>query len=214
MLRVVLIAFIVSISSNDTIDPECYMTVHGILADGFNWASNMPNQSAGFVFADAGFDIWIANSRGTPPSQKHTGYGPKDDRFWNFTWQDMSSYDLTDSINYVLKETGQKSLYYIGHSQGTVIMFAKLAEDPQFGKKTRVGVYLCHFPAATSSKNILHWTQWRIPSGESWDTSIPITVCNVAVVGGGTMGRGIAIALCRAGYRTVLVESDEKNHAF
>ncbi|ETN75374.1 hydrolase, alpha/beta domain protein [Necator americanus] len=197
---------------------------HGIFADGFNWTPNLPNQSAGFVFADAGFDVWIANSRGTPPSQKHIGYGPEDVRFWNFTWQHISAFDLPSSIDYVLQKTGQNDLYYIGHSQGTVVMFAKLAEDAAFATKirqfhalapvatvshigglfrifgnyltdvadvsflpiaqgvctldigfidgkekmfnnvgrrvdSRVGLYLCHTPAATSTKNLLHWVQ-------------------------------------------------------
>ncbi|EPB70761.1 hydrolase, alpha/beta domain protein [Ancylostoma ceylanicum] len=93
------------------------------------------HEYSAFVFADAGFDVWIANSRGTPPSQKHIGYGPDDVRFWNFTWQDISAYDLSSSIDYVLQKTGHNDLYYIGHSQGTMVMFAKLAEDPSFGRK-------------------------------------------------------------------------------
>ncbi|KAK6051670.1 hydrolase, alpha/beta domain protein [Cooperia oncophora] len=187
---------------------------HGVFSDGFAWTANLANESAAFVFADAGFDVWMTNCRGTPPSQKHIGYGPDDSRFWNFTWQDMSTFDLTASIDYVLDHTKQESLYFIGHSQGTVLMFAKLAEDPNYSNKdrqfhalapvadsfpywrtlsiirlpleysslpiaqgvctldigfidgtekmfntTRVGTYLCHMPAATSSKNILHWIQ-------------------------------------------------------
>ncbi|PAV68735.1 hypothetical protein WR25_15152 [Diploscapter pachys] len=122
---------------------------HGLLADGFNFTPNLKNESAGFVFADAGFDVWIGNSRGTPASQKHIGYGPEDDRFWNFTFQEMSQYDLTACVKYILKETKQNGLYYIGHSQGTVIMFAKLSEDPEFAKK----IYQFHAlaPVATVS---------------------------------------------------------------
>lgn len=108
---------------------------HGLLADGFSWIPNLANQSAGFVFADAGFDIWIANSRGTPASQKHIGYGPENQKFWNFTWQQMSEFDLTASVDLVLKETKQEFLYYLGHSQGTMIMFSRLAENPEFAKK-------------------------------------------------------------------------------
>ncbi|KAK6020323.1 hypothetical protein OSTOST_14025 [Ostertagia ostertagi] len=37
----------------------------------------------------------------------------------------------------------------IGFIDGTEKMF----------NRTRVGTYLCHMPAATSSKNILHWIQ-------------------------------------------------------
>uniref|UniRef100_A0A7I4YG84 Lipase n=1 Tax=Haemonchus contortus TaxID=6289 RepID=A0A7I4YG84_HAECO len=214
---------------------------HGVFSDSFAWVANLANESAAFVFADAGLDVWMANSRGTPSSQKHIGYGPDEPRFWNFTWQDMSTFGLTASIDYILDKTKQDSLYFVGHSQGTVLLFAKLAEDPNFATKirqfhalapvatvshigglfrifgyrlidlakfllaripntplvfpkfiqkiisffcslpiaqgvctldigfidgtekmfntTRVGTYLCHMPAATSSKNILHWVQ-------------------------------------------------------
>ena len=117
---------------------------HGLLADGFSWIPNLANQSAGFVFADAGFDVWIANSRGTPASQKHIGYGPESQKFWNFTWQEMSEFDLTSSVYYVLKETKQEFLYYLGHSQGTMIMFSRLAEDREFSKKVRYLFTLFH----------------------------------------------------------------------
>ncbi|EFP04794.1 hypothetical protein CRE_30012 [Caenorhabditis remanei] len=123
---------------------------HGLLADGFSWIPNLANQSAGFVFADAGFDVWIANSRGTPASQKHIGYGPENQKFWNFTWQEMSEFDLTSSVYYVLKETKQEFLYYLGHSQGTMIMFSRLAEDREFSKKIR------HFHALAPVATVSH----------------------------------------------------------
>ncbi|CAB3397353.1 unnamed protein product [Caenorhabditis bovis] len=110
---------------------------HGLLSDSFCWIPNMPSQSPGFVFADAGFDVWIANSRGTPQSQKHIGFGPEDNRFWNFTWQQMSEFDLTATVDYILRNTSQDFIYYLGHSQGTMIMFARLAENREFSKKIR-----------------------------------------------------------------------------
>ncbi len=49
----------------------------------------------------------------------------------------MAKYDLPAMVEYVLKQTGQQQLYYIGHSQGTLIAFAHLSNNHTFAKKVR-----------------------------------------------------------------------------
>ncbi|XP_077583622.1 peroxisomal bifunctional enzyme [Stigmatopora nigra] len=52
--------------------------------------------------------------------------------------------------------------------------------------------------------------RWSVPSGARWDGSKPRTVRKTAVIGLGTMGRGIAVSLAQAGLSVVAVEAQEK----
>ncbi|CAJ0938923.1 unnamed protein product, partial [Mesorhabditis belari] len=52
---------------------------------------------------------------------------------------------------------------------------------------------------------------WKLPDnrGSATDSKAG-TIKKAAVIGGGTMGRGIAISCVRAGFETILIENDEK----
>ncbi|XP_029968678.1 peroxisomal bifunctional enzyme-like [Salarias fasciatus] len=52
--------------------------------------------------------------------------------------------------------------------------------------------------------------RWSMPSGARWDTSKPRPVHKTAVIGLGTMGRGIAVTLAQAGFPVIAVENHEK----
>lgn len=52
--------------------------------------------------------------------------------------------------------------------------------------------------------------RWSTPGGARWDTSKPGPVRKAAVIGLGTMGRGIAVALAQTGLSVVAVETQEK----
>lgn len=60
---------------------------------------------------------------------------PKNRDFWRFSWDEMVKYDLDAIFNKIEQVTGQRKIYYVGHSQGTLIMFAKLADDPAFAER-------------------------------------------------------------------------------
>lgn len=53
------------------------------------WVQNSPKLSPAFVFADAGFDVWLGNNRGNLYGQNHTSLTPKDKEFWDFDFEDM-----------------------------------------------------------------------------------------------------------------------------
>lgn len=51
------------------------------------------------------------------------------------SWDEMAKYDLPAMLNYVLNETGHQKLFYVGHSQGTLIAFAQLSHDRVLANK-------------------------------------------------------------------------------
>ncbi|XP_006880387.1 PREDICTED: lysosomal acid lipase/cholesteryl ester hydrolase [Elephantulus edwardii] len=111
---------------------------HGLLADATNWLTNLANSSLGFILADAGYDVWLGNSRGNTWSRKHKTLSDTQDEFWAFSFDEMAYYDLPASINFVLNKTGQQQLYYVGHSQGTTIGFIAFSRFPQLAKRIKM----------------------------------------------------------------------------
>lgn len=64
--------------------------------------------------------------------------GDVDVRSDGFSWlraKENRPGSLRVKLGFAYDTYQQDSLYYIGHSQGTVIMFDRLSEDPDFGKK-------------------------------------------------------------------------------
>lgn len=49
----------------------------------------------------------------------------------------MADYDLPAMINYALQVSGEKQLFYVGHSQGTMIAFNGFADNPNLGNKVK-----------------------------------------------------------------------------
>jgi lysosomal acid lipase/cholesteryl ester hydrolase len=44
--------------------------------DGFSWLLAPPEESLAYILADDGFDVWIANNRGTRWSRRHVSLDP------------------------------------------------------------------------------------------------------------------------------------------
>jgi len=110
---------------------------HGLEDSSFSWVANLPSQSAAFVFADAGYDVWMGNMRGNKYSTDHISLSTKPGKYWDFSFDEMVKFDLPTMINKALQVANQSSLYYVGHSQGTLTMFSLLSRDSNFHTKIR-----------------------------------------------------------------------------
>ncbi|KAH6780917.1 Myzus persicae-induced lipase 1 [Perilla frutescens var. hirtella] len=95
---------------------------HGLMSDALTWLAMSPDESLGFILADNGFDVWLANVRGTNYSSGHTSLSPNDPEFWDWSWDELVAYDLPATFKYVYGQTGQQ-LHYAGHSLGTLMAF-------------------------------------------------------------------------------------------
>ena len=61
--------------------------------------------------------VWQILIHRTQYGLKHNQYGPDDPKFWDFSFEEMASYDLPAIINFIVENTS-KPINYVGHSQG------------------------------------------------------------------------------------------------
>ncbi|KAL8109113.1 triacylglycerol lipase 2-like [Apium graveolens] len=106
---------------------------HGLLVDGMTWLLNSAKESLALILADHDYDVWIANTRGTRFSRRHLYLDPSDKEFWDWTWDDLVTHELSATIDFVFKNTGRK-IHYVGHSLGTLTALAAFSEGRQVDK--------------------------------------------------------------------------------
>lgn len=124
-------------SASKTNKPVVFLQ-HGLTMDSTNWVLNGPTDSLGYIMADRGFDVWLGNIRGNLYSQRHLKLDPSQDEFWDWSWQQMAEHDLPAMLNYALNISGQSQLFYVGHSQGTLIGFTGFSSNPELAKKVKM----------------------------------------------------------------------------
>ena len=108
----------------------------------------------------------MGNVRGNYYSRGHTYLNPYEDcdgawyfgecrhekeKYWAFSFDEMGKYDLPAMLEHIRKVTGRKKVNYVGHSQGTVVLFSSVA---QLGNKfsRKINKFFALAPAAAVSR--------------------------------------------------------------
>ncbi|XP_058043758.1 lipase member M-like [Ahaetulla prasina] len=125
-------------ASEETASKPVVLLMPGILTDCGIWLTNLPNGSLGFILADAGFDVWLANNRGSRWCKRHQNFSHREEEFWNFSFHEMAMEDLPAIIYFILAKTRQKQLFYVGYSQGSTIGFIAFSAMPALAEKIKI----------------------------------------------------------------------------
>ncbi|XP_026319815.1 lipase 3-like [Hyposmocoma kahamanoa] len=128
--------------------------LHGLLAASISFIRLGRNYAIAYNLADAGFDVWLGNARGNRNSRFHVSLDPDANaqEFFDFTWHEIGVYDIPAMIDYILEETGNQRLHYIGHSQGGTAFFVMASMRPEYNEKIALAHllapagYKTHFP--------------------------------------------------------------------
>ncbi|XP_055375835.1 uncharacterized protein LOC129608376 [Condylostylus longicornis] len=125
------------IPSKNKIPGKTILLMHGILDTSATWIIMGPKYGFAYMLSDLGYDVWMGNVRGNRYSKNHTTKNVNDKEYWDFSFHEIAIYDLPAMIDYILKNTGEKKIHYVGHSQGTTIFWVLCSEKPEYSKKIK-----------------------------------------------------------------------------
>jgi lysosomal acid lipase/cholesteryl ester hydrolase len=121
---------------------------HGLLMSSDIWVTMLERHlNLPFLLHDLGYDVWLGNNRGNKYLQKHLFYRTNSDKFWNFLLDEFALFDIPNTIDYILSNTGARQLTYIGFSQGLAQAFASISVNPEL--KDRIDRMIAISPATT-----------------------------------------------------------------
>jgi pimeloyl-ACP methyl ester carboxylesterase len=86
--------------------------------------------------------------------RNHTTLDPDDgtSTFWDFSWDEMASRDIPAFISLVTETTGATGIAWVGHSEGTIQMFASASEtsptEEQANALSKVKIFAALAPVA------------------------------------------------------------------
>ncbi|CAG0923224.1 unnamed protein product [Notodromas monacha] len=105
---------------------------HGLLCSSADWVISGPGAGLAYILADHGYDVWMGNVRGNTYSKKHETLSPTKEAFWNFSWDQHGLFDVPAQMDAISGTTGQRKMFYIGHSMGTTMFWVLSNVRPEY----------------------------------------------------------------------------------
>jgi lysosomal acid lipase/cholesteryl ester hydrolase len=98
--------------------PVLLLTNYNQNAD--DWFKYIPkSNNLPYWLVEHGFDVWVGNNRGVYDYSSNISYRANQvDIYWNFDFTDMADHDLPTQIDYVLEQTRESKLTFIGLGRG------------------------------------------------------------------------------------------------
>ncbi|XP_031639226.1 lipase 3-like [Contarinia nasturtii] len=119
------------------------LLMHSLLESSNQWTV-LGENSLAYLLADAGYDVWLGNARGTQASRKHVYWSEHETfpdplglemKFWQYSWHEIAIFDLPELIDLILGWTNSKKLHYVGFSQGTTALLVLTSMRPEYNSK-------------------------------------------------------------------------------
>ena len=89
------------------------------------------------------------------------------ERFLAFSFDEMGKYDLPAMLERIKKVTGRKKVNYVGHSQGSVVLFSAVAQlGHDFNRK--INKFFALAPAASISRMTSNYSEYFNETNEKF----------------------------------------------
>ena len=118
------------------------LLIHGMMCSSYCWVTSDSNSLA-FILADAGYDVWLGNFRGTKYSRAHSELDPdKHLAFWRFSLHELGVKDLAAMISNIVRISGRSKISFIGHSMGTTCFLILASYRPRLAQNIDLAILM------------------------------------------------------------------------
>ncbi|KAL6431814.1 hypothetical protein ACFW04_007358 [Cataglyphis niger] len=141
---------------------------HALLCSSADWVILGKGKALAYLLADQGYDVWLGNFRGNIYSRAHMSLSPSDLTFWNFSFHEMSIYDLPAIIKFITNMKSQPLHTYIGHSMGTTTFYVMASERPEIARMVKMMIsfgpaaFIKHFKSPMLINLFSYWREFQV----------------------------------------------------